>query len=552
MSRLFRAQAVPGEVLAIDPRALTAQWSWPGPEPVTVDKGIAVVRITGPMEHHKSPFFDSYDGILERVSEAFQDEDAKAVVMRFDSPGGDAAGATETHHVLRRLSKKYGKPLLAYADEAAFSAAYELASGCDEIWLPSTGGVGSVGVIAQVVSTQEQSKKQGIDIRLITSGERKADSHPERPITDEIVERVQEQVDYLANIFWNVVAKSRDMTPQAVAALEAGTFQGKLAVKAGLADGVAGWDKFVSLISAFVGPVLAKPKSAPASGAAINGDPQMKSILALTAKRDAALAAMSSATDSDKKDLLAKFEAAAVALAVAKAERKSERKEEESEEEESEEESEESRKEEGDDEEGDEEEEEESRKEEGDDDDSDDDDSEEEESESEEEEGRCKRKSKATTRKLVAAVKALTGKSDPREMLGALEATQMRLAKVGKMESRVAQLEQSARKTQVASMIAQARKQGKITKAQVKDLTAKGLQDSKFLRGFLANLPKIVRTMDDGYMLAATNEAGAPVLNKDQEKILQAAAASAGVDPAKYAAEMAATVAKKGNGQIKF
>lgn len=177
---------------------------------------------------------------------------AKGIVLRIDSPGGEAAGTMEAHKQLRRLSARHGVPLYAYADECVCSAAYALASAAQEIWLPPTGMVGSIGVIATLFDRTAQNVKYGINVELITSGAYKADGHADRPITNGIRRRMQARVDALADQFFGIVAKARGISPQSVDALEAGVFMGKDAIRASIADGVASWPKFLELVSSAV------------------------------------------------------------------------------------------------------------------------------------------------------------------------------------------------------------------------------------------------------------------------------------------------------------
>jgi signal peptide peptidase SppA len=256
------------ELLAIDPRALAVEFSYqPGMSSDRRTKdGIAIISIQGPLEHHESWCWESFESILCRVEAAMSGQDvvqraaamgkegvkpesAKAVILCIDSPGGEAAGAMETHHKLRRLRKKYKCPLYAYSNELAASAAYAVASACDEIWLPDTGVVGSIGVIATLFDRTQQNRQMGLDVRLITSGKFKSDNHADRILTGGIQKRMQGRVDDMAQIFFALVAKARGGTPEGVASLEAATFMGKRAIAAGLADGVMGFDGFCRLVS---------------------------------------------------------------------------------------------------------------------------------------------------------------------------------------------------------------------------------------------------------------------------------------------------------------
>lgn len=263
----FRAQLRPGEILAIEPQCIDFSYLYTGvPATDYTDDGIAIVTIHGPLEHHATAEWDSYESILNRVEAAMSGEEmcrmlemmgedvpppqkARAVILRIDSPGGEAAGSSAAHRALRKLRRKYNVPLYAYANEMAASAAYSIASAADEIWLPDTGQVGSIGVIATMYDRTKYNERTGLNIELLTSGERKADNHADRPLTDDIRDRMKDRVMALAKVFWSTVAKARGTSPQAVASLEAGVFTGQDAVDVGIADGVAGWDAFLSYVS---------------------------------------------------------------------------------------------------------------------------------------------------------------------------------------------------------------------------------------------------------------------------------------------------------------
>ncbi len=143
-----------GEPLAIDPSFLRQSagsgpqaffWLFAPPIQETEyrDDGLAIVHVRGPLEHHDDPCSDSYDAIVARTEEAFACEEAKAVVLRIDSPGGVVSGLSSAVDRLRQCAKASGKRFVAYVDEMAASAAYALSCSCDEIILPKSAIVGS-------------------------------------------------------------------------------------------------------------------------------------------------------------------------------------------------------------------------------------------------------------------------------------------------------------------------------------------------------------------------------------------------------------------------
>jgi ClpP class serine protease len=253
----------PDAPAAIDPRALGRRWaSWReaarvraavGPDgwplPYAMVEGVAVVSVDGPLMQRGGYWWDGHDSVADRVKAALAEPKARAVVMKLNSPGGIAAGCFEAARVIRAAAQRSGKPLVAFADEMACSAAYALASAADRIYLPPSGEVGSVGVLSAVVSMKRAFDEEGIDAVVIRSGPRKALGHPLDPMSDAAVAAEQATVDALAAQFYALVASSRRMTADAVAALEGDVRMGASAVAAGLADGVMTFDEAIRAAS---------------------------------------------------------------------------------------------------------------------------------------------------------------------------------------------------------------------------------------------------------------------------------------------------------------
>lgn len=278
--RAFRSVATLGEALAIDPgaggllasaisgrqpspQAFGFMYDVPPPlafDPEATEDGIAVLELSGPIEHHDSGWCHSYEALAWQAERAMQAGDVRAVVLKIDSPGGVAAGMGEAHKALRILSAKYGKPLYGFADEMACSAAYHLISACREVWTTPAGHIGSVGVILCTVDESKRLEAQGIAVRYLVTGRRKADLHPGTVVTDEVADVAQAKVDKLGRQFFRRVARSRGQapggsalsTPEAVRDLQAAVFVGDDAVGAGLADGVASWARFMRLVKGAV------------------------------------------------------------------------------------------------------------------------------------------------------------------------------------------------------------------------------------------------------------------------------------------------------------
>lgn len=234
--------------LALAPQALGVVYEESEPAEVETAGQIAVVCIEGPLAQ-KPGWFDDYASIQERFLYAMSQPGIDAIVLNIDSPGGDVAGLFECAKTMRAAKTK---PVYAYVDESCYSAAYALAMVADEVYLPPSGGCGSIGVITCMVDVTGNNEEHGIRVEVITSGDQKADGHPDVPITDEAIARTQERVDELAQMFFSLVSESRGLPAETIAGYEAGIFQGQSAVDAGLADGVMSWSEMLRALTSSV------------------------------------------------------------------------------------------------------------------------------------------------------------------------------------------------------------------------------------------------------------------------------------------------------------
>lgn len=315
--------------LAINPRALFESFvidsESNGPQNCEVGDCV-IVDVRGPLVSHDDYWCDSYEAIQQRVAEACSGP-ARAVVLRFDSPGGDVTGCFDAAVAIRAACDAAGKQLHAYVEGECASAAYALASQCQSITISMTAIVGSIGVLSMREDISEMNAARGLRVALVMSGARKGDGHPELPITDAELANSQTIVNSMADVFFDLVAQGRGLKPLAIAQLQARTFLGEAAVRAGLADAVGPLTTVLALVAGG-GTVMAKAKMsyeevrAMLADAAEGDDPN-----AAAAKR--ALAAMDEGTEpngddegtkkDEKKDPPADDAAAAAAAAAATA-----------------------------------------------------------------------------------------------------------------------------------------------------------------------------------------------------------------------------------------
>lgn len=212
--------------------------------------GVAFVRIEGPLAQRGTlelcAVVDGYNWITARFAEAL--DAGRAVVLQINSPGGDGAGLVEAVRRMRALADDAGKPVYAFIDELAASAAYWIAA-CvaDKVFVPETGRVGSIGAIAVHVDVTAAAEKAGEKYTLIRDPAGKAAGSALEPLGDTARERIARDVEALSANFAAAISARRGMSLGAVRALDADVLQGADAVRAGLADGVATLEQVVGM-----------------------------------------------------------------------------------------------------------------------------------------------------------------------------------------------------------------------------------------------------------------------------------------------------------------
>lgn len=200
--------------------------------------GVAIISIVGPLMQYGGWWYDGHASVQARITAALVDARVGSIVLEINSPGGVVSGCFDAVRAVRALARALGKKIYAFALDGAYSAAYAWAMVANELHLPDSGGVASVGVLGSIESWDRWNKELGIDIVIVRSGTQKCDGHPDMPLDLEAVAREQIEVDRLAMIFATIVSESRPLTVQDILAKQGATIHGPEAVAAGFADSV--------------------------------------------------------------------------------------------------------------------------------------------------------------------------------------------------------------------------------------------------------------------------------------------------------------------------
>ncbi|KPL67417.1 hypothetical protein SZ64_04435 [Erythrobacter sp. SG61-1L] len=214
-------------------------------KPYHADDGIAVIPVSGTLVH-KFGWLDptsgmtGYDGIARKFRAALADSEIRAIWFDIDSPGGEVAGCFALCEEIARATQSEGgtKPIWAFINEQATSAAYAVASVCDRVYGPRTMITGSISSYIMFTDFSKALDKNGMDVSVIRGAPRKGRMTGAEPLDNKARAKLQSMVDETHDIFCSLVAMGRNLSFDQVDGLEGDLFSGSDALELGLVDGV--------------------------------------------------------------------------------------------------------------------------------------------------------------------------------------------------------------------------------------------------------------------------------------------------------------------------
>ena len=221
------------------------------PPPAEPPSLVALVPIRGVMEQRSDVWecgwTTGYDTIAESTLRALAALEVGAVVLDIDSPGGDGAGLEQMIARVRAAADAAGKPLIAYVNATAASAAYWIACHCDGVYMPPSGFVGSIGVLVAYVNKGRAMREEGYDCEILRDPPGKAVPNSIEPLDDLGRTRIQRGILSMSGRFMAAVSKRRGLTVDAVRALNGDLLDGQAAIDGRLADGLGSLEDTIAL-----------------------------------------------------------------------------------------------------------------------------------------------------------------------------------------------------------------------------------------------------------------------------------------------------------------
>jgi ClpP class serine protease len=207
-----------------------------------LDNGTAVLTWSGLFVKHPTSFgalFGETSTVEARAALRAADRDPKVrrVVLVIDSPGGMVSGTPELSAAVRSMVK----PVDAYVDGLAASAALWAASCAGRIYASESSFVGSIGAYAVVEDTSGAFAQQGIKVHVVsTAPPVKGGGVDGARVEPEVLAAVKSQLDAVVALFVRDIATGRGVsTTQAQAWHTGEIWIASEAKRRGLIDGIA-------------------------------------------------------------------------------------------------------------------------------------------------------------------------------------------------------------------------------------------------------------------------------------------------------------------------
>lgn len=206
-------------------------------EQMEVRNGIAHIPIGGVIGRKLTGFEKGMGAVdvldVEReINQAEDDPRVKGIILDFDSPGGMVSGTPELAERIAQVDKA----IFAYTEGMMASAAYWIASACDQIYATRSADIGSIGVYIPWVDSSERYKEAGYTVKVIKSGKYKGMGYPGTPLTDDQETLLQERVNAIASEFYQQVRNARGEVDDET--MQGQTFDGRESAARGLIDGI--------------------------------------------------------------------------------------------------------------------------------------------------------------------------------------------------------------------------------------------------------------------------------------------------------------------------
>ncbi|MFN0101100.1 MAG: signal peptide peptidase SppA [Bryobacteraceae bacterium] len=198
-----------------------------------------------------NPLEDSGQMTVAQMTKLFRqvgdDKSIKGVILRVDSPGGDAVASDEILREAKLLSKK--KPMVISMSDVAASGGYYISMTGDPVISYSNTITGSIGVIYGKVNLKGLYDKLGLTKDVVQRGRNATIDSEYYTLDEQGRKKLREGVDSVYKTFVGLVAESRKKKYEEIDEVAQGrVWLGEHAKQKELIDSMGGLDKAIELV----------------------------------------------------------------------------------------------------------------------------------------------------------------------------------------------------------------------------------------------------------------------------------------------------------------
>lgn len=180
------------------------------------------------------------DDIIRALERARGSGDIRAVVLRVDSPGGEALASDLIARAVERLAER--KPVYASFGDVAASGGYYAAAPATRIYAEPTTLTGSIGIYSLKLDLSVLLARIGVGVSVLERGELAGDRSPLVRRSEAGDRAMRRALAAGYGRFLRVVSEGRAMTVDEVKAVAGGRiWSGEAALEAGLVDELGGY-----------------------------------------------------------------------------------------------------------------------------------------------------------------------------------------------------------------------------------------------------------------------------------------------------------------------
>lgn len=218
--------------------------------PNKAKEAIALIYAEGNVVDGSAKGFDEGvygDDIVKALRQAAKDDNVKAIVLRVNSPGGQAtASESMTHAVIAAREKK---PVIVSMGDLAASAGYEMSCMADVIVAQPTTITGSIGVFGTIPNVGKlMRQKLGLNTDTVSTNRNANGLTVFRPLSPTAKAMWTKNVEDFYKVFVGRVAEGRHMSYDDVHRIARGrVWTGADAIGIGLVDTLGGIDLALAL-----------------------------------------------------------------------------------------------------------------------------------------------------------------------------------------------------------------------------------------------------------------------------------------------------------------